>query len=359
MAADDQEKTEEPTGKKIEDAKKDGNVPKSQDISGFATLLVGVAVLLLMLGFIKEQFIALYQYYQSLIGQGLSLKTAHQIIIVTAMHALFIILPICISVAIAGVMSNIMQFGFIFTTKPITPNIEKINPIKGLKNLISIKKLIDTAKIIFKVCAVFSVAFWLFLEFLKELPHVLLLAMPDQLSWLKEKMLILAGVMMILLLVIAIIDLFIVRFQYFKDLRMSKQEVKDEFKQMEGDPQVKSRIRQLQMQGARRRMMSAVPTADVVITNPTHFAVALRYDKEAEGVPVVLAKGVDHLAMQIRKIAIEHDVEIVQNPPLARQLYKMCDAGDAIPENLFKAVADVLRFVYSNNKEKFKNKLNA
>lgn len=355
--ADDQEKTEEPSSKKIDDAKKDGNVPKSQDLSGFFTLSVGIVLLLAMLGFMKEELIGLYHYYQSFIGVELTVSVAHQIVINTLFQGILMILPICICVAIAGVISNIMQFGFIFTTKPITPDLNKINPLKGLKNLFSLKKLIESVKIVAKVVIVFGVAFYFFIKFITELPHVLLFNMFEQLEWLESKMLILVAVMLAILFVIAIIDLLLVRFQYFKGLRMSKQELKDEYKQMEGDPQVKGRIRQLQMQAARKRMMSAVPQADVVITNPTHYAVALRYDKEAEGVPVVLAKGVDNLAMQIRKIATAHDIEIVENPPLARQLYRMCEAGDTIPSNMFKAVADVLRFVYTNNKEKFKDKL--
>lgn len=355
--ADDQEKTEEPSSKKIDDAKKDGNVPKSQDLSGFFTLSVGIVLLLAMLGFMKEELIGLYHYYQSFIGVELTVSVAHQIVINTLFQGILMILPICICVAIAGVISNIMQFGFIFTTKPITPDLNKINPLKGLKNLFSLKKLIESVKIVAKVVIVFGVAFYFFIKFITELPHVLLFNMFEQLEWLESKMLILVAVMLAILFVIAIIDLLLVRFQYFKGLRMSKQELKDEYKQMEGDPQVKGRIRQLQMQAARKRMMSAVPQADVVITNPTHYAVALRYDKEAEGVPVVLAKGVDNLAMQIRKIATAHDIEIVENPPLARQLYRMCESGDTIPSNMFKAVADVLRFVYTNNKEKFKDKL--
>lgn len=355
--ADDQEKTEEPSSKKIDDAKKDGNVPKSQDLSGFFTLSVGIGLLLVMLGVIREQIIGLYHFYQSFIGVELTTKAVHQIVITTMARGLLMILPICICVAIAGVISNVIQFGFIFTTKPITPDLNKINPLKGLKNLFSMKKLIDSIKIVAKVAIVFGVAFIFFLKFITELPHVLLLGMFDQLAWLKSKMLILVAVMLAILFVIALLDLLIVRFQYFKGLRMSKQELKDEYKQMEGDPQVKGRIRQLQMAAARKRMMSAVPEADVVITNPTHYAVAIRYDKEAEGVPVVLAKGVDNMAMQIRKIATAHEIEIVENPPLARQLYKLCDLGDTIPSNMFKAVADVLRFVYTNNKEKFKHKL--
>ncbi|PPB74166.1 flagellar biosynthesis protein FlhB [Campylobacter hyointestinalis] len=355
--ADDQEKTEEPTSKKLEDARQKGNVPKSQDASGFVTLLVGIIALVLLLSFMGERLIKLYIYYQNLIGIELTKELFFKIVIHTMLQVILIILPVAVSIMIAGILSNVMQFGFLFTTEPLTPNFGKINPIKGLANLFSLKKLIDSIKIILKVSAVFGVAFYFFLQFVKELPHTIFFPMFNQLLWLKEKMLILAGVMLLLFLIIAIADIFIVRFQYFKGLRMSKQEVKDEFKQMEGDPRVKGRIRQLQMQAARKRMMQNIPTADVVITNPTHYAVALRYDKEKEKAPVVLAKGIDHLALRIRKIAAENGIQIVENPPLARELYKVCDVDSMIPANLFQAVAEVLSFVYMGNKAKFSNKL--
>ncbi|CUU68717.1 flagellar biosynthesis protein FlhB [Campylobacter hyointestinalis subsp. hyointestinalis] len=355
--ADDQEKTEEPTSKKLEDARQKGNVPKSQDASGFVTLLVGIIALVLLLSFMGERLIKLYIYYQNLIGIELTKELFFKIVIHTMLQVILIILPVAVSIMIAGILSNVMQFGFLFTTEPLTPNFGKINPIKGLANLFSLKKLIDSIKIILKVSAVFGVAFYFFLQFVKELPHTIFFPMFNQLLWLKEKMLILAGVMLLLFLIIAIADIFIVRFQYFKGLRMSKQEVKDEFKQMEGDPRVKGRIRQLQMQAARKRMMQNIPTADVVITNPTHYAVALRYDKEKEKAPVVLAKGVDHLALRIRKLAAENGIQIVENPPLARELYKVCDVDSMIPANLFQAVAEVLSFVYMGNKAKFSSKL--
>lgn len=355
--ADDQEKTEEPTSKKLEDARQKGNVPKSQDASGFVTLLVGIIALVLLLSFMGERLIKLYIYYQNLIGIELTKELFFKIVIHTILQVILIILPVAVSIMIAGILSNVMQFGFLFTTEPLTPNFGKINPIKGLANLFSLKKLIDSIKIILKVSAVFGVAFYFFLQFVKELPHTIFFPMFNQLLWLKEKMLILAGVMLLLFLIIAIADIFIVRFQYFKGLRMSKQEVKDEFKQMEGDPRVKGRIRQLQMQAARKRMMQNIPTADVVITNPTHYAVALRYDKEKEKAPVVLAKGVDHLALRIRKLAAENGIQIVENPPLARELYKVCDVDSMIPANLFQAVAEVLSFVYMGNKAKFSSKL--
>ncbi|HDZ5340040.1 TPA: flagellar biosynthesis protein FlhB [Campylobacter fetus] len=357
MVADDQEKTEEPTGKKLEDARNKGNVAKSQDVSGFVTLLVGFAVLVGLMGFMGERLVNLYLYYQGLIGVEITRELFFKITIHSMLQTFLIILPIAICIMIAGIISNIMQFGFLFTVEPIMPNFSKIDPIKGIANLFSLKKLIDAVKIILKVSAVFGVVFYFFLQFVKELPHTIFFSMFNQLLWLKEKMLILAGVMLLLFLIIAIADVFIVRYQYFKGLRMSKQEVKDEFKQMEGDPKVKGRIRQLQMQAARKRMMQNIPTADVVITNPTHYAVALRYDKEKEKAPVVLAKGVDHLALRIRKIATENGIQIVENPPLARELYKLCDIDDQIPGNLFQAVAEVLSFVYLGNRAKFESKL--
>jgi flagellar biosynthetic protein FlhB len=172
-----------------------------------------------------------------------------------------------------------MQFGFIFTTKPLEPNLNKIDPIKGFGKLFSLKKLLDGAKITAKVAVVFAVAFYFLIKFTKELQSVVLYDLNAQFMWLLDKALILIAIMIILFFVFAIVDLMLVRFQYFKDLRMSKQEIKDEYKQMEGDPQVKARIKKLQMEMAQKRMMSDIPSADVVITNPTHYGVALRYDK--------------------------------------------------------------------------------
>jgi len=159
--------------------------------------------------------------------------------------------------------------------------------------------------------------------------------------------------MLILFLIFALFDLFYVRYSYFKGLRMSKQEIKDEYKQMEGDPKIKAKIRQIQMQMTRKRMMQEIPQADVVITNPTHYAVAIRYNQDKESAPKVIAKGTDFLALKIKEIALNYSIQIVENPPLARELYKKCNLGDSIPENLYKAVAEVLAFVYrSSNKSR-------
>ncbi len=352
--ADDQEKTEEPTSKKIEDAKEEGNVPKSQDFSGFITLFVAVLAVLSLIKYVDIKIENLYKYYISFTGNEITQSSILSMSVHTMKELLLIVLPISLFVAAAGVFAAFLQYGFIFTTKPLIPDLKKIDPIKGMKNLFSIKKLIESIKIVLKVFFVFAIAFYFLTTFIKQLPHVLYYSIFDQMIWLRDKAIILASVMLILFFILALVDLLIVRYQYFKDLRMSKQEIKDEFKQMEGDPIIKSRIKKLQMELAQKRMMQEVPNADVIITNPTHYAVAIRYDNAKDKAPIVVAKGIDNLALKIKEIGRKNMIQIVENPPLARELYKLCDIDKSIPEFLYKAVAEVLAFVYkSDNKHKF------
>ena len=349
--ADDQEKTEEPTPKKIEDARKEGNVPKSQDASGVITLFVAILGVLMLFPFMATHMIHLFQYYFSLIGMPVDKLFAINIAIVTIREFLFMVIPLAIAVAIAGVVAALAQFGFLFTAKAIVPDFKKIDPIKGTKNLFSLKKLIEGVKITLKSFTTLGVGFLFFFYFIEELPTVALFGLHDQLTWLKDKMMIIAFVMLFIIFIFAIIDVIIVRKQYFDGLKMSKQEIKDEMKNMEGDPLIKSKIRQIQMEASRKRMMAEVPNADVVITNPTHYAVAIKYDEAKSDAPLVVAKGVDNIAQQIKKIARENSVHIVQNPPLARTLYKEVDVDKPIPEALFGAVAEVLAYVYKMNKK--------
>ncbi len=352
--ADDQEKTEEPTSKKIEDAREEGNVPKSQDFSGFITLFVAVLAMFWLIRFMASKIENLYRYYISFVGSEITQDKIFSMSLFTLKELLLAVLPIALFVAAAGILAAFIQYGFVFTTKPLTPDLKKIDPIKGMKNLVSMKKLIETVKVVLKVAFVFAIAFYFLITFVKQLPHVIYYSIFEQIIWLRDKAILLTSVMLILFLVLALADLLIVRYQYFKDLKMSKQEIKDEFKQMEGDPIIKSRIKKLQMQLAQKRMMQEVPNADVIITNPTHYAVAIRYDKTKDTSPVVVAKGIDTIALKIKEIGREHMVQIVENPPLARELYKLCDIDKNIPEILYKAVAEVLAFVYkSSNKHNF------
>lgn len=349
--ADDQEKTEEPTPKKIEDARKEGNVPKSQDTSGVVTLFVAILSFLLLFPFMSSHFIYLSKYYFSLMGMDLDRALMIDIALVTVREFLLIIMPVTIAVAIAGVIAALGQYGFLFTTKAITPDLKKIDPIKGTKNLFSMKKVIESIKITLKSFTTLGVGFIFFFIFIVELPTVALFGLGDQMDWLKEKMLIIAFVMLLIIFIFAIIDLIIVRKQYFDGLKMSKQEVKDEMKNMDGDPMIKAKIRQIQMEASRKRMMAEVPNADVVITNPTHYAVAIKYDEEKSHAPIVVAKGMDNIAQKIKKIARENNVHVVQNPPLARSLYAQVEVEKPIPTELFAAVAEVLAYVYKINKK--------
>ncbi len=349
--ADDAEKTEEPTPKKIEDARKEGNVPKSQDASGVVTLFVAILAFLMLFPFMAKHMILLFQYYFSLIGTPLDKLFMIDIAIVTIREFLLMVMPLAVAVAIAGVIAALAQFGFLYSTKAITPDLKKIDPIKGMKNLFSLKKMLEGVKITLKSFTTLGVGFIFFFYFIIELPTVALFGLHDQLYWLKDKMMIIAFVMLFIIFIFAIIDIIIVRKQYFDGLKMSKQEIKDEMKNMDGDPLVKSKIRQIQMETARKRMMADVPNADVVITNPTHYAVAIKYDEEKAHAPIVVAKGVDNIATQIKKIARENHVHIVQNPPLARSLYKEVEVDETIPEALFGAVAEVLAYVYKMNKK--------
>jgi len=349
--ADDQEKTEEPTSKKIEDARKEGNVPKSQDASGVMTLFVAILAFLMLFPFMVKHMFLLFHYYFSIMGQDLDKASLIDIAIMTIKEFLLMVLPLATAVAVAGVIASFAQFGFLFTTEAIMPKFSKLDPIKGMKNLFSLKKMLEGIKITFKSFTTLGVGFIFFFYFIQELPTVALFGLHDQLIWVKDKMIIIAFVMLFIIFIFAVIDVIIVRKQYFDGLKMSKQEIKDEMKNMEGDPLIKSKIRQIQMQASRKRMMAEVPNADVVITNPTHYAVAIKYDAKTSYAPIVIAKGMDNIALQIKKIARENKVHIVQNPPLARSLYSEVEVEQTIPETLFAAVAEVLAYVYKMNKK--------
>ncbi|MCF6330866.1 MAG: flagellar biosynthesis protein FlhB [Sulfurimonas sp.] len=349
--ADDQEKTEQPTDKKIEDARKEGNVPKSQDASGVITLFIAILSFLLLFPYMSSHMIFLFKYYFSLHGVPLDKALMIDIAIITIREFLFIIMPITIAVAVAGVIAAFAQFGFLFAPDAIVPKLSKLDPIKGTKNLFSVKKLLEGLKITLKSFTTLGIGFLFFFFYIEELPTVALFGLGDQLEWLQEKAIVLSFIMLFIIFIFAIIDIIIVRKQYFDGLKMSIQEVKDEMKNLEGDPLIKAKIRQKQMEISKNRMMSEVPDADVVITNPTHYAVALKYE-ELKGAPIVVAKGKDHLAQQIKKIARENNVQIIQNPPLARSLYTDVEVEKTIPEALFIAVAEVLAMVYKTNKKK-------
>lgn len=353
MADDKESKTEEPTNKRIEDARKDGNVPKSQDVASWISLLVAIPTIIALFGFAADNVQRLYHYYVSLIGQELTKQTLIDIVIVTMQYFALATLPILATIMIAGVVANVVQFGWNFTTKPLSFDLNKLNPISGLKNLISIEKIVEGLKITLKSFAAFGVGYYYFLGYIKELPTVSLFSLGAQIAWLVDKAIQIAFIMLGVFFVFAAIDLFWTRYKYFKNLRMTKQEVKEEFKNMEGNPEIKSKIRSLQFQMFKKRMMSAVPSASVVVTNPTHYAVAIKYRAEdGDRAPKVVASGVDNIAFKIKEIAMQHNIPIVENPPLARELYAKVKPDEFIPESMYQAVAELLVYVMKLNKQK-------
>lgn len=350
--ADEQEKTEAPTQRKIEKAKEEGNVPKSADAAGFVALFVAVIATFALMGFMYGNISGLFEYYYSFFGKELDQKALYSIASTSFKHAIISVLPIAILVAVAGSLGYIMQFGLIFTTKPLQFDLKKIDPIKGTKNLFSMQKLIEGMKITAKVGIAFVVGFWVFLSFVKEIPLVTSFNMGDQLSWLEEKALIISIIMLIIFFVFGGLDIVLVRYHHFKRLRMSKEEIKREFKDIEGDPLVKSHIRQMQRKLSQQKMLADIPGSDATITNPEHYAVTLKFDPQKNPFPICTAKGVDHMALEIKKISRQNDVFIYEDPPLARELYKSVDVGQQIPQKLVMAVVEVFKFLVESGKGK-------
>jgi flagellar biosynthetic protein FlhB len=285
---------------------------------------------------------------QNFAGAGATLTVDEAIAVIARMMlALFgAVFPLLAVAMVAGIAINLIQVGTLFTTKPLMPKFDKLNPINGFKELISPKKLVELAKNLAKIIIVGLVAYNDYMAMLDSFAAYIGLDVEASFINILQDAFMMALRMCIAMVFISAADFFYQWWKYEKDLKMTKQEVKDEHKNTEGDPKIKSKIRQKQMQMSAMRMMSQVPEADVVITNPTHFAVALGYDDKKFGAPKVLAKGQDYIARKIRETAMEHDVHIVENPPLAQALFKACDVDEEIPSDLYQAVADILVFVY-------------
>ena len=338
----DEEKTEAPSARKIEKAREEGNVLKSPDVNAFLGLAVGLVLIFLCFNFWVDGISNIFFQIYNSFNQDLTRSDAISITISLTFQILYLLAPIFGALVLTGIVANISQSGFLLTTKAIQPKLQKLNFITGIKNIISLKKLLDGFLITFKVMTAFIIAFFVFLGFMKELTTVSLFPIGDQMIWLKDKALILIAILLAFFLVLAITDYLIKRYQYFNSLRMSNQQDNDDFKNQEGDQQIKGKIRSLMFQAAKKRMMQNIPSADVVVTNPTHYAVALRYDSTKERAPRVLAKGVDFLAQRIKDIAKEHEIPIIENPPLARALYKDVDIDKEIPATLYQAMVEVL-----------------
>ncbi|NLY91240.1 MAG: flagellar biosynthesis protein FlhB [Firmicutes bacterium] len=345
----DEEKTEEATPRKLQQARRRGQVPRSAELSTVVTLLAGFLVLKAGGSYLLRE---LYSYFRYSLASDRLNTYLDEISLAnlfnhTVLTVATIFLPVGLAILVAGVMVNYLQTGGVFSLEPLKVKLDRINPLAGLKRMFSPQKWVDLLKALFKIGGVLLIIWNTFKGQVFPLAETNVLYPPLPLAgmiW--QLMFTIVLRIVLLLLALAIFDFYYQRFQYRKSLRMTKKEVQDEFKQTEGDPRIKSRIRQKQRQLAMRRMMQDVPKADVVITNPTHLAIALKYEAEKMAAPKVLAKGEGYVAAKIKEVATEHRIPLVENKPLAQTLYRTVEIGELIPPHLYQAVAEVLAFVY-------------
>lgn len=349
------EKTEQPTPKKRRDARKEGNVFKSMEINSSVSILASLLLLSLLGPGMMDNSKELYMYFFTSgmdIFMDINESSLNMLVQVTGQKFFLIAGPMVLILMVTGMSANFAQVGFLFVPKTIVPKLDKINPISGFKKMVSLKTLINFIKSILKVAVVAILAYNTIIVLAEKLGSTMNYEMNYALSEGVKDMRTLTIKLLIAMIGISIIDYVASRFEHEKKLKMDKQEVKDEHKNTDGDPLIKSKIRNLQRQMANSRMMQSVPDADVIITNPTHYAIAVKYDKSKANAPIVLAKGVDLIAQKIKEIAKENDIGIVENKQLARALYSSTKIGDEIPQELFQGVAEILAYIYSLKNKK-------
>lgn len=352
MADDDMgDKTEAPTARRRQEARDAGNVPRSPDLTAAALLVSGM---MLLKFFGPKLLVAMRDVVSRMLSLGVPVEANPKLLEPVIMHCLGVVAaamsPLLIGVMIVAIVANIAQTGLVFSTQKIQPNLAALNPTRGFSKLFS--KGQGTVRFIMSLLKVFLVAMTAYSAIHSRLVTIVL---ASNLSFLKIFGLA-AGVMYdialrvgLLLLLLAILDYAYQRFHMEQELKMSKQSVKEEMKKMDGDPRVKMRRRQVAVQAMRERLKNDVPKADVVVTNPTEFAVALQYDADSMNAPRVVAKGQGPLAARIRELAIANGIPILERKPLARALYKMCKVGQEVPEEFYSAIAEILAYVYELN----------
>ena len=345
------EKTERATSKKRRDARRKGQVRRSQDVNTAFCAIVMFGLLFAIWPWFVTQLTGIFTAQLSrdsimMASGGLSYNEISALFVRLLLGFFGVMFPILGASFVAGVAINVLQIGFMFTTETMKFKPSKINPINGFKQLFSPRKLVDLTKNILKIILIGLVAYTDYMSLLEKFGSYVGQDVYVSFIDIMRTAFLMALKMCIVMVFIAVAVFLYQWWKYEKDLKMTKQEVKDEYKMMEGDPKIKAKIKHKQLQMSSMRMMQQVPEADVVITNPTHYAVALAYKEKEQVAPVVVAKGQDYVAHKIREKAMENGIQIVENPPLAQSLFTMCDVYDEIPEDLFQAVADVLVFVY-------------
>ncbi|MGN1400541.1 MAG: flagellar biosynthesis protein FlhB [Bacillus sp. (in: firmicutes)] len=341
------EKTEKATPKKRKDSRKKGQVAKSQDVNTAIVLLTGFILLSFTGSYMIDLLLGIYRVsFTEYMLWPLTESSVLLVFLDMLERAAYLLAPIMIAAMISGAVANYLQVGFLFSTEAIQFKLNKINPISGFKRIYSMRAIVELVKSLLKITLIGMVVFFVIKSRMEDILLLSQKSVGAALATLADIAVKVGIASSISLLLIAAFDYFYQKYDFEKSIRMSKQDIKDEYKNIEGDPLVKSKIKQRQREMAMKRMMQEVPKADVVITNPTHYAIALRYDESKADAPVVVAKGVDFIAQKIKLIAKENEVMTIENRPLARALYDQVQIEQMIPEEFFKAVAEILAYVY-------------
>lgn len=343
----DQERTEAASPQRLQKAREDGNVPQSRELATFVVLMTGGAALWMMAGHIGQTMSQIMRgglQFDPAVARDSSLAMAR--LSSQFFDAALALAPFLILLVIATLAAPMLMHGWVFSSKALMPDFKRLNPLTGIKRIVSHQGLVELVKSLAKVGLLGVVAFWLIWS---NVDAIFALGLEDQKSAIQHmgdlvgKVYLLAAGAMIF---VVVLDVPYQLWSYYNRLKMTKEQLRQEAKETEGDPYIKARVRAQQREMARRRMMAEIPTADVVVTNPTHYAVALKYTEGKMGAPRVVAKGADAVAAKIREVAAEHNVPLLEAPPLARALFRHTELGDEIPATLYAAVAEVLAYVF-------------
>jgi flagellar biosynthetic protein FlhB len=354
MAEDsDQEKTEEPSAHKIEESRKKGEVASSKELTSVLVLAGSVLTLTLSIVFIYEVLNEYLRWLYSLEVQKAFTPEYQKLILSKGVvAALKCVGPIFLASFTLGIFANVMQFGLLFAPEVLELKWDRLDPIQGFKKLFSMRSVVEAIKGIFKFLVILSIVYFFLKDSMGTYQGFLHIDFVNSVFYGKAFLTKLGFAIVTGMLIIAIFDFMYQKYAYRKKMMMSKEEAKREHKEQEGNPEVKQKIKMIQREMSQKRMMTDIPSADVIVTNPTHLSIAIKYDPETMVAPTVIGKGADHVALRIRTIAKEHDIPIVENVPLARSMYKTVKIGEGVPRNLYKAVAEILAFVYKLRRKK-------
>ncbi|MBP7175806.1 MAG: flagellar biosynthesis protein FlhB [Thermoclostridium sp.] len=349
LFAGEGEKTEKATPKRKQDARKKGQVLQSKEISSALVLLIVFLSLKLLGNYMYTEITAFFRLFINDLAITFDSHSASEILNllgIVMIQLLKIVGPIFGIAVVVGVVANFAQVGTLFTMETIKPKFSNLNPVNGIKRIFSARGLVELVKSMMKIAVVGIVAWQSLRDEERSIVKLMDLDLISGAGYIFSTAIDIAVKICVIMVIIGVLDFGYQWWQYEKDLKMTKQEIKQEYKEMEGNPEIKQKIKQKQREVSMRRMLSEVPKADVVITNPTHFAIAIRYDPQKAPAPIVIAKGQDYLALRIKDVAKANGVETVENKPLAQALFKAVEIGKQVPPELYQAVAEILAFVY-------------